>query len=158
MISQNDTAWRLTLAAVPTAHGASHSRLPCGSLLAFISGEFDVDREQELAVIRRAYAKQILAWATPSDPRLEAAFAAVPRERFLDPGPWPIMRYGGYVPTPDADPVYLYDDVLIGIAPERGLNNGAPSYHAPVLASAQIKEGEHVVHVGAAIRLAQRGA
>jgi protein-L-isoaspartate(D-aspartate) O-methyltransferase len=108
-----------------------------------------VDREQELAIIRRAYAKQVLAWVNRSDPRLESAFAAVPRERFLGPGPWPIMRYGSYVLTPDADPVYVYDDVLVGLLLDRSLNNGAPSYHAPVLASAGIQEGEHVVHIGA---------
>jgi protein-L-isoaspartate(D-aspartate) O-methyltransferase len=59
------------------------------------------------------------------------------------------MRHGTYRPTPDDDPVYLYDDVLVGIVPELGLNNGAPSYHAPVLANAGIQEGEHVVHIGA---------
>lgn len=107
-----------------------------------------MDREQELAIVRRAYAKQVLAWVSTIDRRVEAAFATVPRERFLAPGPWPIMRYGVYVPTPDADPVYVYDDVLIGIVPDRSLNNGAPSYHAPVLVSAGIREGEHVVHVG----------
>jgi protein-L-isoaspartate(D-aspartate) O-methyltransferase len=47
------------------------------------------------------------------------------------------------------DPLYLHDDALIGIAPERRLNNGAPSYHAPALVSAHIKEGDDVVHVGA---------
>jgi len=55
----------------------------------------------------------------------------------------------GYVTTPDADPVYLYCDVLIAIVPERGLNNGMPSNHAPLIASAAIRSGEHVVHVGA---------
>jgi protein-L-isoaspartate(D-aspartate) O-methyltransferase len=108
-----------------------------------------VDHEQEVAIVRRAYAKQILAWVGAGDVRLEAAFAAVPRERFLGPGPWPIMRYGSYVLSRDADPAYVYDDVLIGIVPDRGLNNGMPSYHAPVLASAGIHEGEHVVHFGA---------
>jgi protein-L-isoaspartate(D-aspartate) O-methyltransferase len=115
----------------------------------FALKERDVDHQQELAIIRRAFAKHVLASARVADTRLEAAFAAVPRERFLNPGPWPIIRYGGYVLTPDADPVYVYDDVLIGIVPERSLNNGMPSYHAPVLASAAIGEGEHVVHVGA---------
>jgi len=38
-----------------------------------------MDRETELAIVRRAYAKQILAAARISDPRLQAAFAAVPR-------------------------------------------------------------------------------
>jgi len=108
-----------------------------------------VNREQELAVIRRAYAKQILAAANVNDKRVEAAFAAVERERYLGPGPWPILRQAEYVATPDADPVYLYCDVLIGIVPERGLNNGMPSYHAPLIASAAIRSGEHVVHVGA---------
>jgi protein-L-isoaspartate(D-aspartate) O-methyltransferase len=108
-----------------------------------------MDREQEIGIIRRAYAKQVLAWSAVSDARVEAAFAAVPRERFVGPGPWPIMRYGTYVHTPDADPVYVYDDVLIGLVQERHLNNGAPSYHAPLLVSAAIQEGEHVVHVGA---------
>jgi protein-L-isoaspartate(D-aspartate) O-methyltransferase len=108
-----------------------------------------VNREQELAIIRRAYAKQVLASVKVSDERVEAAFAAAERERYLGPGPWQILRQSGYVPTPDADPVYLYCDVLIGIIPERGLNNGVPSYHAPLIASAAIRSGEHVVHVGA---------
>jgi protein-L-isoaspartate(D-aspartate) O-methyltransferase len=83
------------------------------------------------------------------DERVEAAFATAERERYLGPGPWPILRQSGYVPTPDADPVYLYCDVLIGIVPERSLNNGMPSYHALLSASAAIQSGEHVVHVGA---------
>jgi protein-L-isoaspartate(D-aspartate) O-methyltransferase len=108
-----------------------------------------MDPKEELAVIRRAYAKQVLALVGVNDPRVEAAFAAVERESFLGPGPWQVLRYSGYVPTPDADPTYLYCDVLIGIVPERGLNNGMPSYHAPLIASAGIREGEHVVHIGA---------
>jgi protein-L-isoaspartate(D-aspartate) O-methyltransferase len=108
-----------------------------------------MDHKKELAVVRRAYAKQVLASVGVNDPRVEAAFAAVEREHYLGPGPWPVLRHWGYTPTPDADPVYLYSDILIGIVPERGLNNGAPSYHAPIIASASIREGEHVVHVGA---------
>jgi protein-L-isoaspartate(D-aspartate) O-methyltransferase len=41
--------------------------------------------------------------------------------------------------------------VLIGIDPERGLNNGMPSYHAPLISSARIECGDHVVHVGAGV-------
>jgi protein-L-isoaspartate(D-aspartate) O-methyltransferase len=108
-----------------------------------------MEREQELAIVRRAYAKQLFASVGLNDPRLEAVFATVQRERYLGPGPWPILRYSGYVATPDSDPVYLYADVLIGIVPERGLNNGMPSYHAPIIASAALQEGEHVVHIGA---------
>jgi protein-L-isoaspartate(D-aspartate) O-methyltransferase len=105
-------------------------------------------RSEELAIVRRAFAKQVLASVSVRDQRLEEAFAGVERERYLGPGPWPILRSAGYVFTPNADPVYLYCDVLIGIVPERGLNNGMPSYHAPLIASLVLREGEHVVHVG----------
>src|SRR3981189_625202 len=109
-----------------------------------------MEREQELAIIRRAYAKQILAEAQVDNSRLEQAFAEVHREDFLGPGPWVIPRwYGEYVPTPSADPVYLYIDSVVQIIAERHLNNGQPSGHAKWIASASIKPGEHVVHVGA---------
>jgi protein-L-isoaspartate(D-aspartate) O-methyltransferase len=110
-----------------------------------------MDQAARLAIVRAAYAKQVLASVGISDGSVETAFAAVERERYLGPGPWPILRFSGYVPTPDADPVYLYDDVLVGILPERGLNNGMPSYHAPLIARAALKAGEHVVHVGAGV-------
>jgi len=36
-----------------------------------------------------------------------------------------LMRWGrGYVPTASRDPVFLYNDVLVAIVPERNLNNG----------------------------------
>jgi hypothetical protein len=67
-----------------------------------------MDREPELKIIRRAFAKQVMAAGSVRDPRVEAAFAAVAREDFLGPGPWQIVRWGGgYCTTPDPDPVYL---------------------------------------------------
>ena len=108
-----------------------------------------MDRQAELRIIRAAYAKQILATARDSDPRLDTAFGTVLREDFLGPGPWPILRWQGeYVPTPDADPVYLYTNDLVGIVPERHLNNGQPSLHAHLIHRASPAEGEHVVHIG----------
>ncbi|HEY7888542.1 MAG TPA: methyltransferase domain-containing protein [Steroidobacteraceae bacterium] len=108
-----------------------------------------MEREAELAIVRRAYAKQILAEARVQDPRIRAAFAHVPREDFLGPGPWQIMRAPGvYTPTPEADPVYVYTNQLVGILPDRAINNGQPSLHAMLLAAVGISEGEHVVHVG----------
>jgi protein-L-isoaspartate(D-aspartate) O-methyltransferase len=47
--------------------------------------------------------------------------------------------------------VYLYDDVVVGIIPERNLNNGQPSLHAALIASAAPRAGEHAVHVGAGV-------
>jgi len=116
-----------------------------------------MEREQELAIIRRAYAKQVLAEWQVDDPRLELAFTQVRREDFLGPGPWVIPRWIGesrgrpaveYVPTPSADPIFLYVDDVVQVIAERHLNNGQPSGHAKWIASASIKAGEHVVHIG----------
>jgi len=109
-----------------------------------------MDRQAELSIIRAAYAKQILAAAWIMDnARLEAALSATRREDFLGAGPWWILRrFGDYVTTPDADPVYLYTDDLVGILPERRLNNGQPSLHAHLIHQAAPAAGDHVVHVG----------
>src|SRR5439155_9116587 len=110
------------------------------------------DREAKLAIVRRAYAKHIMAAACVADRRVEAAFAAVPREHYLGPGPWPILRWGrGYVTTPSRDPVHLYADILVGIIPERDLNNGLPSFLAVLIAAGKPQPGEHAVHIGAGV-------
>jgi protein-L-isoaspartate(D-aspartate) O-methyltransferase len=109
-----------------------------------------MDREDELSIIRAAYAKQILAAArVVDDARLGAALGAIRREDFLGAGPWPIMRwFRDYVTTPDADPVYLYTDDLVGILPQRRINNGQPSLHAHLIHQASPAAGDHVVHIG----------
>jgi protein-L-isoaspartate(D-aspartate) O-methyltransferase len=106
--------------------------------------------DTELTVVRRAYAKQVLAAAEVSDARLETAFATVPREAFLGVGPWKVLRSRAdkYVPTPDGDPVYLYVDEVVAICSDRGLNNGLPSLHAAMIASVLPRAGEHAVHIG----------
>ena len=74
------------------------------------------------------------------------------REHFLGQGPWPILRWPRrYIPTPSDDPVYLYQDALVGIIPERGLNNGQPWLHAMLIAAAGPRPGEHAVHIGAGV-------
>lgn len=55
----------------------------------------------------------------------------------------------GYRPLPGADPVVLYQDLLIALDPARGVNNGSPSLHAKLLAALEPRPGEHVVHIGA---------
>ncbi|MBV8776518.1 MAG: methyltransferase domain-containing protein [Alphaproteobacteria bacterium] len=111
-----------------------------------------IGRDTRLQIIRRAYAKQVLAAEGVSDRRVEKAFAAVRREDFLGRGPWPILRWGrGYVTSPSADPGYLYADVLVGIIPERHLNNGQPSFLARLIAAVAPVAGDHVVHIGAGV-------
>src|SRR5262249_50727244 len=104
----------------------------------------------ELRIVRAAYAKQILAAADVVDAPLAAAFAAVPRENFVGPGPWMMLRWWtrDYMPTPDADPVYLYTNDLVALLPERRLNNGQPSLHAHLMHQAAPATGQHVVHIG----------
>jgi hypothetical protein len=64
--------------------------------------------DTDLDIVRRAYAKQIMANFGVVDRRVEAAFASVKREHYLGRGPWQVIRWGrGYVLTPSRDPVYL---------------------------------------------------
>jgi protein-L-isoaspartate(D-aspartate) O-methyltransferase len=107
----------------------------------------------QLTTLRRAFARQVTFTGGASDPALEDAFAEVRREAFLGEGPWPLFRWpgGGYRTTPDADPAWLYADVLVGLVPERGLNNGQPSGHATWIAAAAPQPGDHVVHIGAGV-------
>jgi protein-L-isoaspartate(D-aspartate) O-methyltransferase len=107
-------------------------------------------QEEELALVRRAYAKEIVAISGIPDARVETAFAEVRREDFLDAGPWLVIgERGDYFPTPSADRAYLYLDHVVAILPQRHLNNGQPSLHAKLLTFADVQPGEHVVHVGA---------
>ena len=107
--------------------------------------------EDEMAVIRRAYARQMLAAAgIESDPRLEAALAAVARERFLGPPPWRIIGpLRSQEPLPSNDPAVLYQDVRVALAPGRGVNNGSPILHAGWLHALGLRAGERVAHIGA---------
>jgi protein-L-isoaspartate(D-aspartate) O-methyltransferase len=97
----------------------------------------------------RAFYARLITARLPDNPRLMAAFALIPRERFVGPGPWKIYTGSGLVDTPTNDPAFLYQDVLVALAPERHINNGQPSLHALCLAALDIKEAERVVHVGA---------
>lgn len=104
--------------------------------------------EGSLKAWRRFYAEYVVRQAGSLDTRLIDAFAAVPREAFVGTGPWPIAAGDGYVWTPDADPRYLYQNVLIGLDTDRRIHTGEPSLHARCLAAAAPAPGEHVVHIG----------
>jgi protein-L-isoaspartate(D-aspartate) O-methyltransferase len=95
------------------------------------------------------FAELVTTLAGVRDARLKAAFAAVPREKFVGPGPWPAATASGYVLTPGADLAFLYADIVVGILPERKINNGQPSFHAKCLGAASIGAGDTVIHVGA---------
>ena len=99
-------------------------------------------------MVRRAYARQMLAIVGVDSPAIEAAYAVVPREVFLGPPPWTASsRYGAHR-LAGADPVVLYQDLVIALDSARGVNNGSPSLHAKFLEALAPKLGEHIVHVG----------
>jgi protein-L-isoaspartate(D-aspartate) O-methyltransferase len=97
----------------------------------------------------RAFYARLITAGLPENPRLVAAFAAVPRERFVGPGPWHVLTESGPLQTPTNDPAFLYQDVLVALAPERRINNGQPSLHALCLSALDVKPGERVLHIGA---------
>jgi len=107
--------------------------------------------EEELRIVRRAFARQIPAVAgVAGNTRLEAAFGQVRRERFLGSDPWMIVDIGrGLIRLPANDPVYAYQDVLFALSPSRGVNNGGPSLHARLLDALSPEPGQKVVHLGA---------
>jgi len=99
---------------------------------------------------RHFYAELVTTSAgAAKNERLKHAFASTPRERFTGIGPWKIFAGGNYVETPTDDPAFLYQDVVVALAPERRINNGEPSLHAISLAALNVKQGEKVLHVGA---------
>jgi protein-L-isoaspartate(D-aspartate) O-methyltransferase len=101
---------------------------------------------------RQRYAEELRFTAKLGSRAVIEAFAAVPRERFLGPGPWRVlspMAMAEYWTTKDADPRHLYHDVLIAIDEKRRLNNGQPSLWARMYDQLELSRGYHVVHIGA---------
>ena len=87
-----------------------------------------------------------------SDP-LVHAFATVPRERFLGPGPWNVCivdsdGLSGYRLTENSNAEQTYRDVVIAIDPARGLHNGQPSCLAMWIERLDLKAGGAVLQVG----------
>lgn len=97
---------------------------------------------------RRIYAGMVAAAAQVDDPRITEAFAAVPREHYLGPGPWHVMFEGDYTQTPSDDPACLYQNFLVAIDRKRELNNGEPVFLARIINALGAREGQSVVHIG----------
>ena len=104
----------------------------------------------DLDLARRNYAEELRAAANLQSEALVRAFAKVPREHFLGPGPWQVFTpYSeSNWTTKDADPKQLYHNLLVAIDAERRLNNGYPSFLAFLIEQLELREGDHVVHIG----------
>lgn len=101
---------------------------------------------------RRAFADLIASAAGVTTRGLADAFAAVPREAFLPPGPWLVIaERGARRQTPSADPQFVYDDVSIAIDAERQLFNGAPASVARMIDVLNLRPAARALHVGAGL-------
>ena len=97
---------------------------------------------------RLKLAETIRGTIPSASPALITAFASVPRERFLPPGPWQVRDASGTHVTEDADPAHVYADVSIAVDPARDLYNGQPSTVARWFDALAIHEGDRILHIG----------
>jgi len=108
------------------------------------------DPAERLEAARRFYAEELRFVAHVETEAVIRAFASVPREKFLGPGPWLVMGDDRtYWRTPDDDPAHVYHNVLLAIDPARELNNGHPQFWANLLDKLDLRRGDTVYHVGA---------
>lgn len=100
---------------------------------------------------RRFYAEELRFTTHMRCPRLQQAFATVPRERFVGDGPWRVKsawHQADYWTTEGVDPADVYHDVLIALDEKLGLNNGQPSLWAFLFDRLGVAAGEQILHLG----------
>jgi protein-L-isoaspartate(D-aspartate) O-methyltransferase len=106
---------------------------------------------------RRFFAEEIRLAAHLQTAALIEAFARVPRENFLGPGPWKIASADAgmtgvvYTETADADPRHVYHNVPIALDSARDLNNGQPGSLAHWIDALDLKAGDRLFHLGCGV-------
>jgi protein-L-isoaspartate(D-aspartate) O-methyltransferase len=110
---------------------------------------------------REFYAREIKFAANLTTPGLVEAFARVPREKFLGPGPWQLGSAEGramsaaglmqlsYV-TVD-DPRDVYHNVVVSLDRAKDINNGQPSALGRWIDALGLKPGERAYHLGCGV-------
>ena len=110
---------------------------------------------EDLQEVRRRFAQDIQHQGQIKSTGLIEGLATVPRENFLGPGPWKIMRGAdmgsGYQLTPDDNPKHLYDNVLVALDEQRMLNNGEPLGLLLFLDSLGLSAGDRFLHIGCGV-------
>jgi protein-L-isoaspartate(D-aspartate) O-methyltransferase len=107
--------------------------------------------DDEIKQARRWFAEELRFVARVEDPRVVNAFASVPRELFVGPGPLRMLSHWNlqdYRTPPDAGLAAVYHDVLIAYDEQRRLNNGQPSLWAFVFDKLGVVPADRVVHLG----------
>ncbi|MFZ0635899.1 MAG: methyltransferase domain-containing protein [Candidatus Acidiferrales bacterium] len=110
---------------------------------------------------RRFYAEEVRLAANVSSPALVEAFARVPREKFLGPGPWEIasadirgMSAVGMIQmayTLVDNPRDLYHNVVVVLDKAGDINNGQPGALARWIDAMDLKRGERAYHLGCGV-------
>lgn len=110
---------------------------------------------------RRFYSEEVWFVADIHSPSLIEAFARVPREKFLGPGPWEIasadsraMSVVGAMRvtyTPVDDPRHLYHNVVVVLDKAGDINNGQPSALARWIEALDLKPGTRAYHLGCGV-------
>jgi protein-L-isoaspartate(D-aspartate) O-methyltransferase len=110
---------------------------------------------------RAFYAQEVRFAASLATPGLVEAFAKVPRERFLGPGPWQIgsadaraMSMAGlgqlsYVAV--EDPRDVYHNVVISLDRAKDINNGQPGSLGRWIDALALKPGARAYHLGCGV-------
>jgi protein-L-isoaspartate(D-aspartate) O-methyltransferase len=110
---------------------------------------------------RRFYSEEIRFTASLHSPALVEAFAQVPREKFLGPGPWEIASADAramsalgavqvsYIPVDD--PRHLYHNVVVVLDKAGDINNGQPSALARWIDALDLKAGARAYHLGCGV-------
>ncbi|HEV8429125.1 MAG TPA: methyltransferase domain-containing protein [Pyrinomonadaceae bacterium] len=110
---------------------------------------------------RRFFADEIRFVANLESAALVEAFARVPREQFIGPGPWlvgsPELRalaaagMGQAVYVSVDDPRHLYHNVVVALDASADINNGQPSALARWITALDLKPGDRVYHLGCGV-------
>jgi protein-L-isoaspartate(D-aspartate) O-methyltransferase len=104
----------------------------------------------EIEKVRADFARRIASKAgLPQDGEIAAAFAEIPREDFIAPPPWRVFDENDSALFPVRNPEVLYQDSVVQLKRETGINNGQPSLHALCFGALRIRKGETAIHVGA---------
>jgi protein-L-isoaspartate(D-aspartate) O-methyltransferase len=126
-----------------------------------IDSKWDTGTVMTIEECRRFYSEEIRFVASLHSPVLVEAFARVPREKFLGPGPWEIasadaraMSVMGGVKTSYTtveDPRDIYHNVVVALDKAGDINNGQPSALARWIDALGMKAGARAYHLGCGV-------
>lgn len=161
MLQSNSPAPAAPFGAYAAFEGAVEYRsrhrcvlLPIDAVIdAFERGKCEVTMTIEDA--RSWFAEDLRVSAGIKSAEVIAAFARVPREKFIGPPPWrvgmraPDLTTGRFAyQTFDGDPSVLYHDVVVALDSDREINNGEPGLWARMFDALDLRSGERVLHLG----------